>query len=98
MAQSIIIITPDELRELVVVTVREQLESFFKKEKEPDNRLLTRKEVSGMLGISLPTLSLWTKSGVIQAVRIGNSIRYKSENIEQALQTVQNIKYLRNKY
>lgn len=86
-----------ELKDLIAETLKEQLSTFFEKDKETDNRLRTRKEVAEMLGISLPTLHSWTKDGIIPAVRIGSSVRYKISDIESAMQNIKSIKYSRYK-
>jgi excisionase family DNA binding protein len=83
-----------ELKNLIAEAIKEQLSTFFEK-KDTEDKLLTRKQVSGMLSISLPTLHTWTKEGIIQGIRIGSSIRYKSSEIEKALQNIQSIKYSR---
>ena len=46
---------------------------------------LTRGEVATQLQISLPTLHNYTKEGLIKSYRIGGKVRYKAEDIEQAL-------------
>lgn len=94
----ILISTKDELKELIAETVKEQLTEFFNKEKAPDNRLLSRKEVATLLGVSLPTLHRWTLDGTIKAFRVGRSVRYKMNDIEQALKNIQGIKYSRRTY
>lgn len=86
-----------ELKNLIAETLKEQLSTFFERGKEPDTRLRTRKEVIEMLGISLPTLHTWTKDGVIPAVRIGSSVRYKMSDIENAMQNIRSIKHSRYK-
>ena len=50
--------------------------------------LLTRKEVAKMLDISLPTLWAWTNKGILISYRIGNKIRYKENEILEALQCI----------
>jgi len=86
-----------ELKDLIAYTLKEELKMFFGgKDTKVDHRLRTRKEVAEILGISLPTLHTWTKEGIIKAYRIGNSVRYKIEDIEQALQNIKSIKYMRN--
>lgn len=52
--------------------------------------LLTREETAKMLSISLVTLWKYTKSGVLPAHRIGSKIRYKKEEVLQALQQANN--------
>jgi len=51
----------------------------------PDDELLTRQQVADRLKISLPTLNELTKSGKITGYRIGNRLRYKATEIQQAL-------------
>lgn len=51
-------------------------------------RLFTRKETAVNFGISLPTLWEYTKNGIIKAVRIGSSIRYRQRDLEEALKNV----------
>jgi DNA-binding transcriptional regulator YiaG len=40
------------------------------------DRLLSRQEASVYLGISLPTLNAWEKSGQLQPKRYGNRVYY----------------------
>ena len=49
---------------------------------------LTRKQTSTLLGVSLVTLSEWTKEGKVKGYRIGSRIRYKRHEIEQSLLTI----------
>ncbi len=87
-----------ELKGLIAETVKEQLSEFFNKGKESDNRLLSRKEVAKLLGVSLPTLHRWTMDGTIKAFRVGRSVRYKMNDVEDALKNIQGIKYARRTY
>lgn len=48
--------------------------------------LITRREAAHLLGVSLPTLHLWSKSGQIPAYRINTRVRYKKAELETALQ------------
>jgi excisionase family DNA binding protein len=50
-----------------------------------EDRLLTRKDVSKLLGITLPTVHDWTKKGIINAYRMGNLLRYKQSEILETL-------------
>ena len=89
----------DEINEKF--TNLEELINSIKKElvtnnnKESD-KLLTRKEVSKMLGISLVTLSDWTKRGVVPAFRIESRIRYKEKDVLDSLNKVETHKYRGN--
>lgn len=46
---------------------------------------LTRQEVADILKVSLVTISDWNKKKVLNPYRLGNLIRYKRSEIEQAL-------------
>lgn len=98
MVQEIILHTTPkgELRDLIAETVKEQLSTFFAN-KEPDTRLISRKQTAERLNISLPTLHTWTKDGVIPAIRIGGTVKYRICDIENAMQDIRNIKYSRYK-
>ena len=50
------------------------------------DQLLTRQQAAKMLQVSLPTLNIWTKNGIIQARRINSRVRYFSADIDLALQ------------
>lgn len=55
-------------------------------------KLLTRKEVAKLLGISFVTLHDWTKKGIVKAYRMGNRIRYKQAEIMETLTNNQTVK------
>jgi excisionase family DNA binding protein len=89
-------INTEDLKNLL----REVLEEKLKLDTKPEASerglvYLNRFEVAKILKISLPTLNNWSKAGTIQSYRIGNRILYKSDEIEQAVQTVRNLKYKR---
>ena len=56
------------------------------------NEFITRKDTARKLGLSLPTLNEYTKTGIIPAYRIGSRVRYKSNEIETALLRIQSVK------
>ena len=49
------------------------------------DELLTRQQTAERLKISLPTLNELTKNGKITGYRIGNRVRYKAIEVQQAL-------------
>ena len=51
----------------------------------PKEKYLTRGEVSQFLKISLPTLHRYTKDGILKSYRIVGKVRYKIEDVENAL-------------
>jgi excisionase family DNA binding protein len=79
-------ITPQQLKELILLGVKTELSLItqnFQPKKQPE--YLTRKEVAEILKVSLVTLSDWNKKGVLKPYRLGNLIRYKREELDQAL-------------
>jgi len=79
-------ISPDELKESILTDVRAELKSLsqnFQPISPPE--YLTRQEVSTILKVSLVTLSDWNKKGILKPYRLGNLIRYKRNEIDQAL-------------
>ena len=79
-------ITPQQLKESILLDVRTELKEIvlnFQPEKQPE--YLTRKEVAVILKVSLVTLTDWNKKGVLKPYRLGNLIRYKRVELDQAL-------------
>jgi|SRR6185312_15214305 len=54
-------------------------------------KLLTRKEVSKLLKLSLPTLHKYTITGKIPAHRIERQIRYKENEVMAAMAKIQTV-------
>jgi excisionase family DNA binding protein len=65
-----------------------QKELLISSNQKPQNEYLTRKEVSKLLSISLPTLHDWVKRGLILSYRCGNRVYFKSSEIEQSLKQI----------
>lgn len=51
----------------------------------PVDKYLTRVEVARLLKISLPTLHRYTKDGILKSYRIVGKVRYKLQDVENAL-------------
>jgi excisionase family DNA binding protein len=46
-------------------------------------RLLTAREVAGVLGVSTETVLRWTRAGKLPAIRLpGGAIRYRAEDVD----------------
>jgi len=78
--------TPQQLRDNLLNGFKTELKEMvlsFKPEVQPE--YLTRKEVAEILKVSLVTLSDWNKKGVLKPYRLGNLIRYKRVELDQAL-------------
>ena len=87
-------ITPQQLTDNILKDVKTELNKIvqnFQPKKQPE--YLTRKEVAKILKVSLVTLTDWNKKGVLKPYRLGNLIRYKREELDQALITI----YSKNK-
>lgn len=89
--------TKEELAELMREVVQSELASLKPHQENNSTTFYTRKDVAKMLNISLPTLSEWTKDGTITAHRIGSRVRYKHEDIQQALKEINTLKFSRRK-
>lgn len=84
----------NELNKMIMTAVSEAVQPFIP-DPEPETKYLTRKETADLLGISLVTLNDWTKKGVIKAYRINTRIRYKSNEVEKAINEVESLKFKR---
>lgn len=79
-------ISPEEFKESILVDVRAAIQSLaqnFQPVVPPE--YLTRQETAEILKVSLVTLSDWNKKKILNPYRLGNLIRYKRSEIEQAL-------------
>ena len=48
-------------------------------------KLLTIDEVAEMLSVSRVTLWSWRRKGILEAVRVGNLLRYRKSDIEELM-------------
>jgi excisionase family DNA binding protein len=82
-------VTPNQLLEMLLNGLIENQKELLKSSnQQPQNKYLTRKEVSKLLSISLPTLHDWVKRGLIKSYRCGNRVFFKSSEIEQSLKQI----------
>lgn len=70
----------DQIANAVIKSLSD--ESLTKK----NDPLLTRHQTAKILQISLPTLNIWTKRGIIKAKRINSRVRYSESDVNSALQ------------
>ena len=78
----------EELKELIIKCVFEAIRlapPIVIEEEKTAKSILTRKEVSEILGISLPTLDSYKKQGLIKAFQLGNKVRFRISDVQQAL-------------
>lgn len=80
-------VSPEEFKESILQEVRKEL-SKLSLSNSPNNQVdeyVTRKEAAKLLKVSLITISDWNKKGILNPYRLGNLIRYKKSELEQAL-------------
>lgn len=85
--QLLIQCSPEDLRGIIVEAVEHIIRPIIEKAAHPPktSKLLTRQETARFLGISLPTLHQWTKTGKITASRISTRVRYYESDVEASL-------------
>ena len=66
--------------------IENNLKKLFKsfQPKQP-TEYLSRKDVAAMLGVSLVTVSEWTKKGLLRSFKLGNRVYYKRNEVENSL-------------
>lgn len=87
-------ITPTELKQDIINDVRAELNVIaqnFQPIKPAE--YLTRQEVATILKVSLVTLTDWNKKGILKPYRLGNLIRYKQAELEEALISINSKKH-----
>ncbi len=88
-------ISIEDLSMTLSESLRKILLDYLKKEPEKNTELVTRSEVSKILGISLTTLNDYTKRGMIPAYRLGKNVRYKKTEVLASLELIKSTKYKR---
>ena len=83
----IITIPIDQLASLIIDRLKE-LKEFPAENLNKCEEFKTRKQISELFHISLPTLHGYTKKGLIQGYRIGSRVLYKVSEIELAIQKI----------
>ena len=87
-------ISIEELQALISAVVAKELEKLPSINAPPqEQEFLTRAEAAKLLRISLPTLGDYIMRSIIPAYRIANSVRLKKEDVLNALERIQTIKY-----
>ncbi len=80
-------VTIDELAEKVADKLLLKIENYLKELNKPkNNKLLTRKEVAEMLRVSLVTVGVWSKVGILNPIRMGNRIFFNEQEILNTLE------------
>ena len=87
----------EELKKIIRDSVREEFQKILKMLEESANtKYLTRKETAAKLRISLPTLNEYTKNGKLIGHRLTGRVLYREDEINDALNAVEPLKYRRS--
>lgn len=73
-----------DISDIVKKEVQTLLTSLQQTQSSQAPKYLTRKETAQKLGVSLPTLNEWTKTGLVQGYRIASRVRYKEDEVTAA--------------
>jgi predicted DNA-binding transcriptional regulator AlpA len=86
-AVQIQIIDLDELKDIVYQQAKAALQEQLKdlKPQQPEEKYLSRAQVSEMLGVSEMTIYNWTKAQILRPVGIGNRVFYLLSDIQKKL-------------
>jgi hypothetical protein len=85
-------LTIAQMYDLMIEVVKEALKGVQPKPEETE-KYLTRLDACKALHISLPTLTRYSKLGLIHAKRIGNRILYSEEDVKEALTEIPSNKF-----
>lgn len=93
----LIVISKEDLEELVQTSVNKALTDFFseKEEKARSKEFITVKEAASLLGVAELTVRNYITQGNLKAERIGRRIRIRKIDIDRALKEVKSMKYRR---
>lgn len=83
----------DDFRHLLSEVVDEHMKQF---DKDTPEQLLTRKDVTERLKISLPTLHKYTQLGILTQRKIGERVYYRWSEILAAAKKIEPNKTLRS--
>jgi hypothetical protein len=80
-----------QLKEIIITTVKDQLNDVFESlKREKNETLLTREETFRLLKIDSTTLWYWTRDGKLKCYAIGNRRYYKKSEILECLTLLKN--------
>lgn len=81
--------TPEELKDLISESVKEQFNALSTslKDNEPKNEkeFLTRKETASFFNVSMVTIHEWQKNGILKVYKMGNRSFFKRAELLETL-------------
>lgn len=83
-----------QLKEISLTELSELIETIVRKVVTETNRpavgskdIYTRNEAAALLGVTLTTLYVWDKNGILPAQRLGKKVFYKTSTIDNFFTT-----------
>jgi excisionase family DNA binding protein len=80
----------DTIRKVITDSLRE---NQLSKPSNSEADYLTRIETARLLRVTLPTLTDWTKRGILKSYRMGTRIRYKRSEVNESFDSGKLQKY-----
>lgn len=82
-------VTPDEFKKSIVEEIKSELRNItFQNQNKESEEYLTRQELADIFKVTLPTISDWCKKGILKHYRLGNLVRFKKSEVEEALKKI----------
>ncbi len=86
-----------DFKNLISEAVKTELQHLSNSQPEKETtELITRLQTAKILNVSLVTLNSWTQKGIIKGYRIGSRVRYKKNEVFEALKQVHTLKFRRS--
>ena len=73
--------TLDDIEAMVNKAVERRMAEFYDRVRSKPPVLIKRKDAAKMLGISLPTLDMYGKAGILHQRHIGGRVYYEEEEL-----------------
>lgn len=85
----IIGVSPEDFKKSIIEDVKVELKKItLNSNAQIQEEYLTRSELSKLLKVTLPTISDWSKKGIIKPYRLGKLVRFKKSEIESTLKQI----------
>jgi len=81
---------PNTFKNEIVSEITKKIDDLRNSLYPPPSKWITRNQASELLGVSLVTISDWTKKDILKGYRIGNRVRFKLQEIEDTLNDSRN--------
>ena len=81
-------LSDDQLQTVLSKVIKSEFSNLNTVTPPEEPEYITRKETAHILGVSLVTLNVWSKTGVIPTYRIESRVRYKKSEVLNSLTKV----------